>query len=73
MNKSQIKRTLKKASKGAEFISQNAIKGCMGWGNDRTYETLKGLDWIRRGRTKQYMVDEVADRIFAQVERSWDQ
>ena len=73
MNKSQIKKTLKKASKGAEFITQNAVKNCMGWGNDRTYEALSGLDWIRRGRTKQYSVDEVADRIFAQVEKGWQQ
>ena len=71
MTRAQIKKILKKASKGAEFITQNAVKNCMGWGNDRTYEALRGLDWIRRGRTKQYAVDDVTDRIFAQVEKGW--
>lgn len=71
MNKSTIKRTLQRRAGGAEFISQNQVKECMGWGNDRTIATLKPLDCIRRGRTKQYSIDEVAARIFEEVERGY--
>lgn len=69
MNKSSIKRILKSAAGGAEFITQNEVKKCMGWGNTRTIETLKQLDCIRRSRTKQYSIEEVAARIFEEIER----
>lgn len=71
MNKTMIKKCLKRSARGSEFITQNEVKKCMGWGNNRTMETLRGLDCIRRNRTKQYSIDEVADRIFADMERSW--
>ena len=73
MNKSAIKKTLKRRTKGAEFITQSGVREAMGWGKDRTRDLLKGLDFIPSGTSKQYMVDEVADRIFAEVERSWEQ
>ena len=71
MNKSAIKKILKQAAKGEEFITQNEVKKCMGWGNDRTVATLKPLDCIRRSRTKHYLIDEVAARIFEDVERGY--
>lgn len=67
MKKSKIKAVLKSSVKGAEFINQNQVKKVMGWGNDRTVKTLEGLDYICMNRTKQYLVDDVADRIFAQM------
>ena len=70
MNRTTIKKALKRASGGAEFINQNTVKTCMGWGNDRTMETLRGLDFIRQNKTKQYDIDEVAGRIYESVERS---
>ena len=70
MNRTTIKRALKRASGGAEFINQNTVKTCMGWGNDRTMDVLKGLDFIRQKNTKQYDIDEVSARIYEQVERS---
>ncbi len=73
MNKSEIKRTLKRRANGAEFITQNGVREAMGWGKDRTRDLLRGLDCIPSGRAKQYMIDEVAAKIFAEVERSWDQ
>lgn len=71
MNKSTIKKTLQKSAKGKEFITQNEVKKCMGWGNDRTISTLKSLDCIRRSRTKHYLIDEVAAKIFEDVERGY--
>lgn len=73
MNKTSIKKTLQRRAGGAEFITMNGISKAMGWGKDRTRKLLKGLDFIPSGNAKQYMVDEVAARIFAEVERGWPQ
>ena len=68
MNKTSIKKALMRSAAGAEFVNRGHIKRCMGWGNDRTGQTVKGLDYIVLGRTRQYDVDEVAARIYEQVE-----
>lgn len=73
MNKSMIKAALKRRANGSDFISQNGVMKSMGWGKDRTRNMLKGLDCIPSGKAKQYMIDEVAARIFAEVERGWPQ
>ena len=70
MNRTTIKRALKSAAGGAQFIDRQTVKVCMGWGNGRTDETLRGLDFIRLSQRKQYDIDEVAARIFEQVERN---
>lgn len=72
MNKSMIKAALKRRANGSDFISQNGVMKSMGWGKDRTRNTLRGLDCIPSGNRKQYMIDEVAEKIFAEVERSWE-
>lgn len=71
MNKTDIKNTLKRESGGKSFVTKGDIKRIMGWGNDRTAETVKGLDCIRAGKTRQYLVDEVAARISTQIEKSY--
>ncbi len=67
MNKSSIKQRLSQKVGGADFINPNQLKKAMGWGNDRTYRCLKGLDFIRSERTKQYDIDEVAAAIMESV------
>ena len=67
MNKSVIKTALRRGAGGAEFINQNQVKKIMGWGNTRTQNTLEGLSYIKMARNKQYLIDDVADRIFAQM------
>lgn len=68
MNRTTIKKALKRKAGGAEFIDRQGVKDCMGWGNGRTDNTLRGLNYIRLKTRKQYDIDEVADRIYAQVE-----
>lgn len=68
MTKTSIRKALQRAAGGAEFINRQQIKSCMNWGNDRVNEAVKPLGFIRQGRTRQYDVDEVAARIFEQVE-----
>lgn len=70
MNKSSIKQILLKETGGAGVINASQVKRAMGWGNDRTGETLKGLDFIRRNRTKQYDVDEAAAVIAESIEKA---
>ena len=71
MNKTTIKNCLRKTARGDQFITQNEVKKCMGWGNTRTQTTLRGLDCIRRKRTKLYAIDEVADVIYSDIKKSW--
>lgn len=71
MNKTDIKNTLKRETGGKSFVTKGDIKRIMGWGNDRTAATVKGLDCIKAGRTRQYLVDDVAARISAQIEKSF--
>ena len=69
MTRTSIRKSLQRSSAGAEFVNREQISRCMGWGNDRVNEVVKGLDYIRKNRTRQYDEDEVAARIFEQVER----
>ena len=68
MTKTSIKQKLQTTVKGAGYVNRGDIKRCMGWGNDRVNELVKPLDYIRRGRTRQYDIDDVAARIWEQVE-----
>ena len=68
MNKQTIRNALQRAAGGAEFINRQQIKAGMGWGNDRAYKTVEGLSYITQGRNRQYDIDEVAARIYQQVE-----
>ena len=70
MTRTAIKKALQHQAKGAAFITQNGVKATMGWGKDRTRTVLQGLDCIPSGRSKQYLIDEVAEKIYAEVERS---
>ena len=68
MTKTSIKKALIKAAGGANFITQGDIRRCLGCGDDRAAFIVKGLDFIRFNRTKQYDVDEVAARIYEYTE-----
>ena len=68
MTKTTIKKSLQKAAGGAEFVTKSDIKKCLGCGNDRAAELVKGLDFIRFNRTKRYDADEVAMRIYSSME-----
>lgn len=67
MNKTAIKKLFMAENKGCSFVTQGDIKRVMGWGNDRTIGLVRELDYISAGRTKQYMVDEVAAKIATQI------
>lgn len=64
MTKSSIKARLQRAAKGAEFITRGDIKRALGCGNDQAARITKDMDYIQFGRTHQYDVDEVAQRIY---------
>ena len=69
MTKTSVKKLLQRAANGAEFITKGDIKRAIGCGNDRAVEITKGLDYICFQRTRQYDVDEVAERIMESVVR----
>lgn len=67
MNRTTIRKALQRSAGGAEFITQGDIRRCIGCGSDRAAEIVRDLDFIRFNRTKQYFVDDVADRILQYV------
>lgn len=68
MTKTSIRKALQRAAGGAEFVTTGDIKRCMGCGNDRVAEIIKGLPCIKFNRTRQYDADEVAARIYESME-----
>jgi len=70
MTKTSIKNALRRAAGGAEFATKSDIKKCLGCGNDRAAEIIRGLTFIRFSRKKLYDIDDVASRIFDNTEPS---
>lgn len=69
MTKTSIKKLLKSAAGGAEFITRGDIKKAFRCGNDRAEEITDGLDYICFGRTRHFDVDEVAQKVFESMEK----
>lgn len=70
MTKTSIKKALQRAAGGAEFVTKSDIKRCLGCGNDRAAEIIRGLEFIRFSRKKLYDMDDVAARIYENTEVS---
>ena len=70
MTRTSIKKILLTATNGAGLINRQRIKRALGWGNPRVDELTRGLDFVRLKRTKLYDVDEVAARVYLQVEKA---
>ena len=70
MTKTSIKKALQRAAGGAEFVTKSDIKRCLGCGNDRAAEIIRGLEFIRFSRKKLYDMDDVAARIHENTEVS---
>ena len=68
MTKTSIKNALQRAAGGAEFVTKSDIKKCLGCGNERAAEIIRGLDFIRFSRKKLYDVDDIAARIYSNTE-----
>ncbi len=67
MTKTSIKKILQRECGGAGLINRQQVRRALGWGNERTSELLRNLDYIESIRTKLYDVDEVAEELMAQV------
>lgn len=61
MNKRELASSMER-SIGA-FPTVTAIRQYMGWGKTRTAEFLRPLDYIDGGKTKQYYVGDIAERL----------
>ena len=68
MNRTTIKKALRRSADGAEFVTKGDIKKCLGCGNDRAAEIVSGLHFIKIGNWKRYDADEVAERIYQSVQ-----
>lgn len=61
MNKQQVTRAMQQEI-GA-FPNTSAIRRYMGWGKDRTQTFLSTLDCITDGKSKQYFVGDIVDKL----------
>lgn len=64
MNRQEIIRDLKKET-GTSFPNVSQIAKYMGVSRDRVREMVAGCECLVSGRSKQYFVNDVADRILA--------
>lgn len=62
MNKQQVTRNMQR-SIGA-FPNTTAIRTYMGWGKERTQEFLSTLECISNGKSKQYFVEDIVDKLY---------
>lgn len=63
MNKTSIKRSILDYTGGAPFVSVSSLAKMLGVGRDSTRALLQGLPYIPQGRRKDYLVDDVAERL----------
>jgi hypothetical protein len=62
MNKIQVTKNMQ-ASIGA-FPNTTAIRRYFGWGKTRTAEFLSTLECITDGKSKQYFVGDIAEKLY---------
>lgn len=70
MTKQEIVKDLKIATNGSSWISQNKLRKWYGHRFATMQELVEGLDYARVGKSKEYFVGDVADRIMARRERA---
>ena len=63
MTKSAIKKELLEWNKGRPFISITEIASALKLGKDAARATVAGLEYVRHGQRKDYLVDDVAQRL----------
>ena len=69
MDRKTIETVLRTASGGSPFICKNQIKTGLCWGSDRVARYTRNLDGIKVGKGKKlYLIKEVAESIYADVE-----
>lgn len=64
MTKQEIMRDIK--NDFGTFVTISDIARYMGSGRDTARELVAGLDYLNRGRAKQFFAGDVADRIIKQ-------
>jgi hypothetical protein len=63
MTKQQIKEELLQCTKGRPFISLTEIRKAMHVGKDGASSMVRGLYYIRNGNRKDYLVEDLAERL----------
>ena len=67
MDKQLIVRELKNCTNGRPFISITEIAKSRGKGRSWARELVDGLDYFREGRSKEYAIREVAERMMERM------
>lgn len=68
MNKQEIRRSLEKYS-GRPFMNITEIAKCRGHDRKWARELVAGLDYFQEGKSKDYHVGEVADRMMERLHK----
>ena len=69
MNKSEIIKRLKADNKGDSFLTLRDIRSSLGIGHNTACDLLAETDWLLIGKTRRYLVDDVADAILEKRRR----
>ena len=63
MTKSAIKKELLEWNKGRPFLSVTDIANALQIGRDAARKTVSGLDYVQHWQRKDYLVEDVAQRL----------
>ena len=65
MTKVDVKKELMRFNEGRPFISLTDIARAMHIGRDSARSWVDGLEYIQQGRRKDYLIEDVAERLAA--------
>lgn len=63
MTKKQIKEELLQCTEGRPFISLTEIRKALHVGKDGACSMVRGLYYIRNGNRKDYLIEDLAERL----------
>lgn len=63
MTKTDVKRDLLNYNNGRPFVSVTELASALHIGKDSARRWVEGLDYIRQGKRKDYLVEDVAARL----------
>ena len=70
MTKKELMNDLRIASNGSAFISTNRLRKWLGTRHETVMELVTDLEFLQRGRAKEYFIGDIADEVMRRRERN---
>lgn len=70
MKKKELMEDLRVAANGSAFISTNRLRKWLGARHEAVMELVSDLEFLQRGRAKEYFIGDIADAVMRRRERN---